>query len=230
MEPLMLKPACLILTTFFASALFADFEQIELSKEPKIVLLRDFLSVEECDYLIEISKPHMARSQVLNNQGGEGVIDERRLSEGYFIPVNLEDEMLSAIEERIDELTGYPQINGENLHVLHYGVGGEFKPHFDFFNEDTVGGQEAVACGGQRVITLVMYLNDPKEGGETVFPEVDITIKPKKGNALLFHNLEPGGAVDLLSYHGGSPVKAGEKWIATKWIRQEAYVKYDLEE
>lgn len=225
----MLNPVYLILTPFFSLALLAQVEQIQLSAEPKMVLLKNFLSEEECDYLIELSKPHLVRSQVLNDEGGEGVVDDRRLSEGFFIPPDSDNSILTAIEQRINRLTGYPQINGEDLYVLHYGVGGEFKPHFDYFNEETVGGQEAIACGGQRVVTLVMYLNDPVEGGETIFPAIDITIKPQKGNAILFYNLDSDGDEDMLSLHGGAPVKAGEKWIATKWIRQEAYQQKDLE-
>ncbi|HSX13502.1 MAG TPA: 2OG-Fe(II) oxygenase, partial [Chlamydiales bacterium] len=87
------------------------------------------------------------------------------------------------------------------------------------------GGNECARYGGQRVATVVMYLNSTEAGGETIFPCANISVTPKKGDAVLFYNLKPTGEVDPHSLHGGSPVIAGEKWIMTKWIREKAFVK-----
>jgi prolyl 4-hydroxylase len=80
-----------------------------------------------------------------------------------------------------------------------------------------------LAMGGQRISTLIMYLNDVPAGGSTVFPEVGLDVLPRKGNALYFAYATEDGQLDRRSLHGGSPVGAGEKWIATKWIRQRPY-------
>jgi len=80
-----------------------------------------------------------------------------------------------------------------------------------------------MATGGQRVATLVMYLNDVEAGGSTVFPSIGLDVLPRKGSAVYFAYTSDAGETDPRTLHGGSPVTAGEKWIATKWLRQRRY-------
>lgn len=195
----------------------------QLSETPSIFLLSDFLSEKECDHMIKISKPNMVPSKVVDDDKAGAVLDKRRSSKGFFVPKKWKDPISMRIEKRIADLTNMPVENGENLHVLCYQVGGEFKPHFDFFNTETAGGKDCLKAGGQRYATVVMYLNTPEAGGETIFPEANIAITPKKGDAVLFYNLYDDGTVDPHSLHGGVPVIAGEKWIMTKWIRENPY-------
>lgn len=49
------------------------------------------------------------------------------------------------------------------------------------------------------------------------------TVKPKKGDTLLFFSLNPNSSADVLSLHGGCPVIKGEKWSVTKWIHDRPY-------
>ncbi|MGZ5781611.1 MAG: prolyl hydroxylase family protein, partial [Burkholderiaceae bacterium] len=76
---------------------------------------------------------------------------------------------------------------------------------------------------GQRVATLILYLNDVEEGGETEFPEIGLKIIPKAGNALYFAYMNSSSQPDPLTLHAGRPVLKGEKWIATRWVRERAY-------
>ena len=80
-----------------------------------------------------------------------------------------------------------------------------------------------LSMGGQRVATLIMYLNDVQGGGSTVFPEIGLDVLPRRGNAVFFAYSDDQGRLDPRTLHGGSPVAAGEKWIATKWLRQRTY-------
>jgi prolyl 4-hydroxylase len=116
-----------------------------------------------------------------------------------------------------------PIENGEGLQILHYGVEGEYKPHFDFFAPEMAGSAAHMQKGGQRVSTLIMYLNDVDAGGETIFPDVGLAISARKGSGVYFTYCGPHGELDRRSLHGGAPVKRGEKWIATHWLRQSAY-------
>ncbi len=75
--------------------------------------------------------------------------------------------------------------------------------------------------GGQRVGTLVMYLNTPEAGGATTFPDVGLEVAPVKGNAVFFSYDRPHAVTRTL--HGGAPVLAGEKWVATKWLREGVF-------
>jgi prolyl 4-hydroxylase len=68
-----------------------------------------------------------------------------------------------------------------------------------------------------------MYLNDGYVGGQTHFPELDISFEPKAGDALVFDGLNADGSVNKLSRHAGLPVLQGQKWVATRWIRQHRF-------
>ena len=70
---------------------------------------------------------------------------------------------------------------------------------------------------------MIFYLNTPEKGGETILPKVNISVTPKKGDAVLFYNVKPSGEREPMSFHGGSPVLGGEKWIMTKWIRERTF-------
>lgn len=214
---------CRFLFFLAVFCLHGDPIPMQLSETPRIYIICGFLSDEECDYLIEIARPKLIDSKVVDDQKIGEVIDKRRSSKGYFIKRNWSDSILIGIEKRIGALTGMPMENGEDLHVLCYGVGGEYQPHYDYFNVESPGGADCARRGGQRVATVIMYLNTPLAGGETIFPRARISVNPRKGDALLFYNCTPDGSVDPNSLHGGAPVIAGEKWIATKWIRERAH-------
>jgi len=203
--------------------LHGDPIPMQLAESPRMFIICGFLSNEECDYLIEMARPNLIDSKVVDELNKGEVVDKRRSSKGFFIGRNWSDPILVGIEKRIGVLTGMPMENGEDLHVLRYGVGAEYQPHYDYFNLETPGGMECARRGGQRVASLVMYLNTPAVGGETIFPHARISVTPRRGDAVLFYNCTPDGLVDPNSLHGGAPVIAGEKWIATKWIREGAF-------
>jgi prolyl 4-hydroxylase len=190
---------------------------------PRIVLFGNLLSPEECDRMIELSRDKLERSSVVNAETGAYDIHPHRTSRGTYFNRG-ENELIRRIEARIAELVQFPLENGEPIQILHYEPGGEYKPHFDYFDPKQPGNEQVLTQGGQRVATLVMYLNDVGAGGSTVFPEVGIDVLPRRGNAVYFAYCTENGVLDPRSLHGGSPVGAGEKWIATKWIRERAYV------
>jgi len=189
---------------------------------PRVVLFGDLLDEAECDALVEASRSRLERSTVLNPATGERDVEMARTSSGTFFQRG-ETPLIAAIERRIAELTGHPVEHGEPLQILHYLPGAEYKPHYDWFDPAQPGNRAVLAHGGQRVATVVMYLNHVEAGGSTVFPQVGLDILPCKGNAVFFAYKKPGEDPDPRSLHGGTPVAAGEKWIATKWIREFPY-------
>lgn len=195
------------------------YEMEVLSVSPRIVLVRNFLSEAECDHLIKESKPYLKRSLVVNPLAEGSKLDDARTSSGMFFPGRGSDKTIATIEARIAKLTMIPVENGESIQVLHYLPGAEYKPHYDFFDPNTVGGAACFNRGGQRLASFIMYLHDTEEGGETIFPKANIAVKPVKGSAVLFYNCLSNGKEDNLTLHGGAPVIKGEKWIATKWMR-----------
>ena len=187
---------------------------------PRIVVFGDLLSDQECDELIALASPRMTRSlTVATKTGGEEVNDDRT-SEGMFFQRG-ENGLVDRLEARIARLLNWPQENGEGLQVLHYLPGAEYKPHYDYFDPAEPGTPTILKRGGQRVGTLVMYLAEPEKGGGTTFPDVHLEVFPKRGHGVFFSYERPHPSTRTL--HGGAPVLAGEKWIATKWLREKRF-------
>jgi prolyl 4-hydroxylase len=208
------------------SPLYLDLEDRRVSvlasmKNPSIVVLGGFLSDEECDGLIEGAKPRMARSLTVATKTGGEELNEDRTSSGMFY-ARTENELIARIERRLAQLTRWPMENGEGLQILHYRPGAEYKPHYDYFDPAEPGTPTILKRGGQRVATVIMYLNDPIKGGGTTFPDVKLQVSPKRGNAVFFSYDKPHPSTGSL--HGGAPVIEGEKWIATKWLREGKFV------
>lgn len=198
-----------------------------LSETPRIFLIEHFLTDSECDYLISRARPLLKRSTVVGDtvqeNGDVGALNDARTSQGMFLEQFSKNPLLRGIEKKISKLTGLPESHGEGMQILFYGLGGEYRPHYDYFDPSTPGGAACYNRGGQRIATLVMYLADTEEGGETIFPYANVQTKPIKGNAVLLYNCTPDGEEDTLSLHGSSPVTVGEKWVAVKWIRQGVF-------
>jgi prolyl 4-hydroxylase len=190
--------------------------------KPVIMTFTNLLSHEEADVLINASKHKLTDSKVVDPDTGHYTKIRDRSSEGTFFNYH-ENEFITKLEQRIAFIMGAPAINGEGIQILHYHPGGEYKAHFDYFPYDQAGSKRHLNKGGQRISTLIMYLSDVEQGGETTFPEVGLTVVPNKGGAVYFEYCNSKSQVDPLTLHAGMPVIKGEKWIATKWVRQNKY-------
>lgn len=188
---------------------------------PDIVVLDNFMTDAECDALCAQSASTLSKSKVIDDKTGASIAHDARSSQGTYFSLG-QTPLVQTIEARISEITNTPAVNGEGIQILNYVDGGEYRPHFDYFS-DKDGGRVHTAKGGQRIITVIMYLNDVTAGGATIFPNINLNIYPKKGSALYFSYFNSTGQVDPATLHGGAPVLAGEKWIATKWIREREY-------
>lgn len=188
--------------------------------DPRVVVFGDLLSAEECEQLIALSQPRLARSLTVQTKTGGEEVNADRTSHGMFFQRG-ENELVGRIEARIARLVNWPLENGEGLQILHYTPGTEYKPHYDYFDPKEPGTPTILRRGGQRVATLIMYLAEPEKGGGTVFPDANLEVAPKRGNAVFFSYDRAHPATKSL--HGGAPVLAGEKWIATKWLRERKF-------
>ena len=190
-------------------------------RNPRVVVFGGFLSDAECDELVAAARPRMSRSETVVNATGGSEVHEARTSQGMFFE-RAETPLCDRIERRIAALLRWPVENGEGLQVLHYQPSAEYKPHHDYFDPAQPGIGAVLARGGQRVGTLLMYLSTPMKGGATVFPDVALEAASIKGNALFF-SYDRAHAVTR-TLHGGAPVIEGEKWVATKWLREGKFV------
>ncbi|KAK4434652.1 putative prolyl 4-hydroxylase 3 [Sesamum alatum] len=204
-----------------------------LSWEPRAFLYHNFLSKEECEYLINLARPYMVKSTVVDSKTGKSKDSRVRTSSGMFLRRE-RDKVIRDIEKRIADFTFIPVEHGEGLQVLHYEVGQKYEPHYDYFLDEF-----NTKNGGQRIATVLMYLSDVEEGGETIFPAAKgnfssapnlsecgkrgLAVKPKMGDALLFWSMRPDASLDASSLHGGCPVIKGNKWSSTKWLHVGEY-------
>lgn len=179
-------------------------------EEPLIVILGNVLSNEECDELIRLSKDKMQRSKI----GTTREVNELRTSSSMFLEEN-ENEIVARVENRISSIMNIPIEHGEGIQVLQYTPGQEYRAHYDFFSSTSK------AANNNRISTLVMYLNDVEQGGETFFPKLNLSVTPKKGMAVYFEYFYSDESLNELTLHGGAPVITGEKWVATQWMRKQ---------
>jgi prolyl 4-hydroxylase len=218
-----LPPAVLVPTTTAATLLRTGGREVRVllsMTRPRIVLFGGLLSDEECDALIALARPRLARSETVDNATGGSEVNVARTSDGMFFGRG-ETPLIAAVEQRIAELVDWPAERGEGLQVLRYRPGAEYRPHQDYFDPAHPGTPRILERGGQRVGTLVMYLNTPESGGATIFPDVGLEVMPVRGNALFFSYERAHPSSRTL--HGGAPVTAGEKWVATKWMRERRF-------
>jgi prolyl 4-hydroxylase len=201
-------------------ALDRDVRVLLTMTSPRLVVFGGFLSDEECDEMIALAAPRLARSETVHNPSGGSEVHDSRTSDGMFFERG-EHPMCARIEKRIAALVNWPIENGEGLQVLRYRPGAEYKAHHDYFDPAQPGTPTILQRGGQRVGTVVMYLNTVPKGGGTSFPDVGVEVAPIRGNAVFFSYDRAHTATRTL--HAGTPVVEGEKWVATKWLREREF-------
>ncbi|MBX3592992.1 2OG-Fe(II) oxygenase [Sphingomonas sp.] len=186
-----------------------------LSEAPLIVRIEGFASAAECDWLVACGEPALQPALVVDPRTREGVPDPVRTSHAMSILAMDEDLVVHNINRRIAAATGTSPRQGEPLNVLRYMPGQQFRRHHDAY---------AGAPGAnQRILTALIWLNDGYIGGETVFPDIGVSVTGRRGDALVFRNTLNDGRRDERGWHAGAPVERGVKWLASRWIRAGLY-------
>lgn len=184
-----------------------------LCRAPSIRLVRGLLSADECRYIITAAGPLLQPSFVVDPVSGRRIPHPVRTSYGMNFGPTQEDPVIHQLNRRIAAATGTEVSCGEPLHVLRYRGGQEYRPHFDALP----------GAANQRSLTALIYLNEDYAGGETLFDRLELSVRGRMGDALVFDNIDAEGLGDERSRHAGLPVSGGEKWLATRWIRQRPY-------
>ncbi|KAG1666962.1 hypothetical protein FOA52_004245 [Chlamydomonas sp. UWO 241] len=200
-----------------------------LSWAPRAFIYHGFLSKLEIRHILKLAGPQMKRSMV-EGPNHTGVVDSVRTSAGMFLRRH-HDSVITAVEQRMSAWTHLPISYQEDIQVLRYGVSNKYGAHMD---------------GLGRVMSVLIYLIAPEEGGETAFPETKgwlhsemgepkqgnfsacakghVAYKPKPGDALMFYDRLPDYInEDVMSTHTGCPVVKGVKWNAVMWIHGEPF-------
>lgn len=176
----------------------------QLCVSPSIWFCQGLLNSAECNHVIAMGKVKMAR----NEQTG---LQESDLQQG-------QDFTIAKIEGRIAEVVKRPAQNAQPLIVRYYSTNEQHINHYDYVLSSNI-----LKVSGQRTLTVVVFLNDPQDGGDLYFPSPQLKINAQKGDMVLYFNTLDNGQIDTSSLHGYSPVVSGERWVALQYFYENTY-------
>ena len=169
------------------------------------------LTPDQCQRVIEAAQRlGLNRSTVAEKTGN--TTSTIRTSSHVFLPDS--EPIAQTLKHKVHTLTGVPLSRMEQIQVVQYQPGQEYKPHFDACNDGCDGGKDM-----PRTQTVMFYLNTVEQGGYTRFPNAGVSVQPRQGRAVHWYNIDDNKKNLPCSFHGADPVIRGEKWGATVWIR-----------
>jgi prolyl 4-hydroxylase len=226
MNPLLVNRIHLLQLTVATklSPIFHNLEFKMLHQNPPIIYIKNLLSSQECQHIIDISVSKLQSStMIINNQE---VVNPSRSSRSAFIVNNgvlpTHDPVLLHLLFRLTQLTGIPITHFEGMKVVNYQKGQQYTPHHDYFGQHV----DFIKDIGDRQMTFFIYLNDlnDSDGGATSFPKLNLKVTPKQGDAVFWVNIDFEGNYFDDTFHAGEPVLGDiEKWGANIWVRQHPY-------
>lgn len=199
----------------------ANTEAESLADDPEIKLCPGFLSSAECAWLRRHATELLGPSRVYDPRTGKAIDDPIRTGRTACLDPSTPGLFDLRISERLAAAANASVRRAEPLAVLCYGPAQEYKPHYDWLGGTSLA-SDPLGRAGDRVATVLGYLNTPEAGGATYFPQLDIRVPAEQGQVLIFANVDRKGEPSRRSQHAGEPVLAGEKWVASLWLRERA--------
>ncbi|XP_026315820.1 prolyl 4-hydroxylase subunit alpha-1-like [Hyposmocoma kahamanoa] len=191
----------------------APMKMEEVHKNPDIYIFHDAMTDKEIEEIKNFSIPMLERAKVTYASGITSSVDNR-ICKSVWLSAN-QLLIIGDVAWRAFDLTGLSLDFAESLQVLNYGIGGYHHEHQDYYHNPNIFEES-----GNRIATLLYYMSDVSHGGATVFPQLDLAVKPKKGTALFWMNLLPSGEHDTRVAHAACPVLHGNKWLSTLWFHE----------
>lgn len=199
-----------------------------LNKDPEIILVKNFMTPAECDYVVNLGEPHIKKSEVCGRDGSKP--DKNRTSMTahigkMFLDEDNYDPILANIRRKAGLFSEKYEKNVEPIQLVRYYPGQFFKSHYDYLDRRVDIYKENIEKNGQREFTFFVYLNNvPKgSGGTTYFPKLDKHFKAKKGEAIFWSNMV-NGEDDKRMLHSGTELKKGVKYGLNIWVREKEYI------
>lgn len=199
-----------------------------LCNDPYIYTIDNFLSEKECKFIIKVSKDNLKLagvSKMDNEKNLEPGKYKGRTNSSYWMPHDAYPETLK-IAKKIAKHIGCNYKHFESFQVIHYDENEEYKYHYDAYDmNETEKYKKFTKERGNRLRTVLVYLNDVIEGGGTGFDSLneyngEIIVEPKMGKMVVFNNVNDDGSLNRKSRHAGLPVIKGEKWAFNLWLRE----------
>ncbi|MGN6819094.1 MAG: prolyl hydroxylase family protein [Sphingomonas sp.] len=192
---------------------------VQRTPSPKLTLFqkRGFLDPAMCEALIALIDQTRRPSTVSDYNGDAAFRTSETCDLDATIPV------VAELENRIARFVGLDPAHGEPIQGQRYAVGQEFKAHTDYFEPSGVDFDKFTSVAGNRTWTAMLYLNEPDAGGATRFKTIDKIVQPEIGKLLCWNNLRPDGSPNPSTIHQGMKVRAGTKYVITKWFRERPW-------
>jgi len=187
-----------------------------ISFDPPLFCVDNFLTPQECQFLIHAASDSFSPAPVVGKGAGE-ISPSRTSSTCYLAKEDLPDLL-----RKVSALTGKPVEHCELPQVGRYLSTQQYFQHFDAFNLDEEDGRRFALNGGQRTVTVLVYLNNVEKGGHTSFPVLNLSVQPKEGMALVFFPATTDGILDKRALHAALPA-IDTKYVSQIWIRQSNY-------
>jgi prolyl 4-hydroxylase len=199
-----------------------------LYKNPDILLIKKFLTDEECDYIIKLGNPHIKKSEVCGSYGSMPNKNRTSMTAHIgkkYITKNKKDNVLLGVLKKTSLFSKKPIKNIEHIQLVRYEKGQFFKPHYDYLDRKIPFYKENIERNGQREFTFFVYLTDVPEGigGTTYFPKLNKHFKCNKGDSLFWSNMKDGKD-DPRVLHGGTELLKGIKYGLNIWVREKEYL------
>lgn len=181
-----------------------------------------FITPIEGQYILQKARPLFSESTIVS-----GTDYSIRKSETAWLRKT--DPVIASIAKRVCSMVDLPFENAEDMQVVRYDVDGYYNEHHDSCCDDHPNCVEFESRGGQRMVTMIIYLNDDFEGGGTIFPHLKREYRPETNKGLLFYPMQRDGEhgkkkAHPKALHAGLPVTRGQKCIANIWIRESRFV------
>ncbi|MET0239606.1 MAG: 2OG-Fe(II) oxygenase [Sphingobium sp.] len=188
------------------------------TRDAELFIVRDFLSADECVAVMALIDAARRPSTIADSNGDTAF----RTSETCDLPGT--EPLIATLDRQFADFIGIDPRHGESMQGQRYEVGQEFKPHTDYFEPNGPDYQRYCARSGNRTWTLMAYLNEPQAGGATRFTKLGKTFQPETGKLICWNNRGPGGTLNPYTLHHGMKVRAGTKYVITKWYRELPWI------
>jgi prolyl 4-hydroxylase len=179
--------------------------------------LPGFLDPALCETLIALIDRDL-RPSTLADAG-----DDDAFRTSMTCDLNHAEAPVVALDAKLCSFMGIDRVYGEPLQGQRYDVGQEFKYHTDYFEPNGYDYAQHCRVPGQRTWTAMIYLNVPGSGGGTRFKATGKIFQPETGKLLLWDNLNDAGSINPNTIHHGMKVRAGRKYVITKWFRERPW-------
>ena len=193
------------------------------AQQPRIASSDDFISDEESAHVQFLVAGELAPAASYTTSASNSQTENTYFTGlGRSFGALSSDTVVRMIERRIAAHTDWDLSALEPSSVIRYQPGHEYRPHVDYFTAEQIeqNKQQLEDFSGQRMVTFLICMVAPEQGGETLYDRVGVRIRYQRCMAAMHYNADTDGKPDSLSLHTGTPVLAGEKWLLRTTLRE----------